>query len=461
MSNHFVSLYYQADLLLKGKRKSSLYNVLSEEVIELKEVSLEETEFFGFSKNTELGFQITQYTNTSFYMDYRLYDGILYEPYIKLAQCNDYQDNKDTASIVQDIKNSLYNETLYFSHLHEYSDIYEFLKNNQNNIVNLTDNVINGVEKNQINKQKILFTNCLPEITLETIVDETLIKKINSDNLQEKRKQLIKLASNNLLLINGQLYKKSIGPVVSNNGYKNYVVNNDAITKQLDISDTNFNRFSFISGIYLFSLQNYSKNKETDLSRYKNNEIQIFIKDINKLFLLNHPLYGKFIFDNICNIENTFQAAGLEYVSEEHVLDFLQKISEILNKNAQKIYPNYGDCFFNAYQKCKESNYTLDNVIEFFNILNTKNSDLFFPKIKIDIDEKLPKGHKKKYPSAYDVFMIHNKKHFIEKTLLTIQSPEHFLSNTRFVYFNTDNSSDKAFKDKNIPWDTLECNLIR
>ena len=452
MSNHFVSLYYQADLLVKGKRKSSLYNVLSEEIIEVKEVSLNDTEFFGFSKNTELYFQIT---NTSFYLDYRLYDGILYEPYTKLATCN---NNTDTISIINDLKNSLSNETLSFSHLNEYSDIHEFLKIHQNTTEDLVDNVINGVTKEQINKHKILFKNCLPELSLPTIIDETLIKKINSDNLQEKRKQLRETVSDNLLLINGKLYKRSIGPVVCNNGYKNYVVNNTCITNQLDVSNTNFDCMLSSSGIYLFSLQNYFKKHETDLLKY-NNEIQIFIKDINKLFLLNYPLYGQFIFNNICKIEQTFNNAGLEHISEEHVLDFLQKISEGLNKNAQKIYPNYGDYFLHAYQKCKESNYNLDAVIDFFNLLSVKHSDLFFPKIKIDIDEKLPKGHKKKYPSAYDVFMTYNQKHFIKDLLLTIQSPEVFLRNTRLSY--TDNDGNIVFKDENLSCETLECQLIR
>ena len=354
MKEYLINLpiSYQKEGILKGKRKPNIYDFVEYVPVEVRSIS---------NKDVNL---VALYEEKNIVKPYIEYDGELYEPLnIFDKRCKLI----DTKKIDGDITSILFN-------------IGEKLNIDKDYFLNV--DVIQGLDVEDY--QKMLQNK---EIFLSDIDKDTSLKEFNEtfsfDNwsnnddgylnfrtiLSSNEKIKIKNAqtyADNLLLIDGKIFIKSIGPTFKqNNNYEQISISHPSVTNNKHINSRMQKTNNMISLYYSFPYALFSvlKNENEDLL---NNNIREQIFKTNQVF----------VFEPFMLYETTKQYLG-EYFFNQAFGNLQQTIDHKYEVNSthperkletwfQHLKQDYtfGEKLVNKYYDCFKSNFDINVVYD-------------------------------------------------------------------------------------------------
>lgn len=346
-----LPISYQQEGILKGKRKPGIYDFIDYIPVEVTNITHDDANL------------IALYEDKNIAKPYMEYNGSLYEPFNIFS--NDFKliDTKSTNSNIINI----------------FFNIADTLNMDKNKFLNV--DVIQGVdvkEYQQMLKDKKIFLGDIDEDIEQRMFHETfsfdnstkdndnhlIFRTILSSNEQFKIKNAQKYADN-LLLINGKIFIKSIGPTFEPKvNYREYSLSHPLITNDKHVrakikQENNMLTLSHSFPYALFSiLNNNNRNFEPSFHYENYDKNKLFVFEPFILYETTKQYLGEYFFNQAFG--NLQQTIDNKYeVNTTHPERKLETWFQSLKENY-----TFGEKLVNTYYDCFKSNFDINVVYQ-------------------------------------------------------------------------------------------------
>lgn len=350
-----VGMCYQAEVLLKNKRKPSVVNVFTSIPVEIPDAK-KIPKLIGISCHKDI---VTEY---------REYNDLPIQPMVT-SKFMTYNENSKQYILI-DTEKELTNKNDIVN------DLNAFYLNKTNDSLKNHDSSphkkrFKGLSINNITADYILINDGMPNSDLPIICEDD-ISKIFSSNKTLKEKTISHYASK-LLVVNNELYHFTSGPIFIKNMnkihsfQKYYTICNDRTYQYSDISHTETNPLHQKKSIDMFTIDMFTDflkadNKTDDELETYFNSYGIYIDNMEPFINANKNILGSVLFN---------------YVFGD---SFRENFTNLNENDISKLTKNYLNKLLTEYQyKVKEHSFS-DTLKELYN--DVIKSDYTYDKVK-------------------------------------------------------------------------------